>query len=76
MDKVTIRSLKNKNKVFETNDYFNLDVYGIAEKEITLEHEDKKQESFFTKLRKGNVKGLAASAAVKDEEVGEAETDD
>ena len=79
VDKLTIRSLRNKNKDSNTNDYFNLDVYGIADKEISLEPEHKKQDSFFTKLRKGNVKSLAASAVCekdKDEMSKETEKND
>ena len=64
VDKLTTRSLKNKNKVSDTKDYFNLDVYGIEEKEISLEPEGKKQESIYSKLRKGNKRDLVASAGM------------
>lgn len=61
VDKLTTRSLKNKSKDSETNDYFSLDVYGIKDKEISLSPEKKDQDSLFTKLRKGNKRDLIAS---------------
>ena len=67
VDKLTIKSLKKKHKASATNDYFNLDVYGIDDKEISLEPEGKRQESIYSKLRKGNKKDLVATAKAKDE---------
>ena len=67
VDKLTIKSLKKKHKASATNDYFNLDVYGIDDKEISLEPEGKRQESIYSKLRKGNKKDLVAAAKAKDE---------
>lgn len=62
VDKLTTRSLKNKKKDSDTKDYFNLDVYGIEEKEISLEPEGKKEESIFNKIRKGNKRDIVASS--------------
>jgi hypothetical protein len=61
-DKLAMKSLRYKNKPVETNDYFNLDVYGVDREDISFETEKKNQESLFTKLRKGNIRDLTASA--------------
>ncbi|MBR2675177.1 MAG: AI-2E family transporter [Mogibacterium sp.] len=72
VDKLTTRSLKNKNKDSETNDYFSLDVYGIEDKEISLNSEKKKEESLFKRLRKGNNRNLVAGLSARAEEKEEA----
>ena len=63
VDKIAMKSLRYKNKPVDTKDYFNLDVYGVDRDDISFEQEEKKQESLFTKLRKGNIKDLTATAA-------------
>ena len=63
VDKIAMRSLRYKNKPVATKDYFNLDVYGVDRDDISFETEEKKQESLFTKLRKGNIRDLTATAA-------------
>ena len=61
-DKLAMRSLRYKNKPVETNDYFNLDVYGVDREDISFDTDAKKDESLFSKLRKGNIRDLTASA--------------
>lgn len=65
VDKLTTRSLRYKHKPSDTKDYFNLDVYGIDDKEISLDPEEKKSESIISLIRKGDKSRLVASEAAK-----------
>lgn len=67
VDKLTTRSLRYKHKPSETKDYFNLDAYGIDDKEISLDPEEKKQESIISLIRRGDKRRLAAHERAKTE---------
>ena len=53
VDKLTIKSLKRKEKNTSTAYYFSLEPYGLEDDEVALEPEsERKQESLFSKFRK------------------------
>ena len=51
IDKYMIQKLKYKEKASNTSDYFSLEVYGVDDDEIAIEHEKKSQESVFVKIK-------------------------
>lgn len=50
IDKITTRSLKNKEKATDTSDYFSLEPYGIDDDEVAISPPAKKGESIFKKI--------------------------
>ena len=52
-DKMMINSLKRKEKNTHTSYYYSLEPYGLEDDEVELEPEKKKQQSLFSKIRKG-----------------------
>ena len=52
-DKMMTNSLKRKEKNTHTSYYYSLEPYGLADDEVELEPERKKQQSLFSRLRKG-----------------------
>ena len=50
IDKITTRSLKNKDKATDTSDYFSLEPYGIDDDEVAVSPPAKKGESIFKKI--------------------------
>lgn len=50
VNKLTSRSLRNKNKDDRTADYITLEQFGIRDREVALEPEKKKQESMFKRI--------------------------
>ena len=68
VNKLTTRSLNNKNKATHTSDYISLEQFGIDDDEVELEPEKKKQESIFKRLRhlKENYQASKASPVEKD----------
>jgi len=51
-DKLMINSLKRKEKNTHTAYYYSLEPYGLEDDEVELEPDSKKQQSWFSKLRK------------------------
>lgn len=51
-DKLMTNSLKRKEKNTHTSYYYSLEPYGLADDEVELEPEGKKQQSLFSKFRK------------------------
>ena len=51
-DKLMVNSLKRKEKDIHTSYYYSLEPYGLADDEVELEQDKKKQQSLFSKLRK------------------------
>ena len=51
-DKLMTNSLKRKEKNTHTSYYYSLEPYGLADDEVELEPEEKKQQSLFSKFRK------------------------
>lgn len=64
VDKLTNRSLKKKEKPSSTQDYFNLDPYGIDDEEVLNEPEKKKSSIFHKK--KSNPESAVDTAVIDD----------
>ena len=52
-DKMMTNSLKRKEKNTHTSYYYSLEPYGLEDDEVELEPEKKKQQSLYSRLRKG-----------------------
>ena len=52
IDKITMASLRRKDKNVNTSYYFSLDPYGIKDDEVDLDPDPKKQSTVFDKFRK------------------------
>ena len=52
-DKLMVNSLKRKEKNTHTSYYYSLEPYGLEDDEVELEPEKKKQQSLYSRLRRG-----------------------
>ncbi len=71
VDKLSSKSLKNKDKPTSTQDYFNLKVYGIEDPEVVHEA-DKKKESFLNRNKRNKLQTSAEIPGDEENEYDEA----
>lgn len=72
-DKLTMASLRRKDKNTDTAYYYSLEPYGLKDDEIDLNPEKKKEASFFDQLRKKKADSRAGSHDQKEADAEDAE---